>query len=85
MTKEEAWTSLKSQMDVPDIKNPLPDTLHVKVISQEHVDSAVNEIKQLKGVEGVQYAQELAGKLRQVSNITNIATLTILISFSLAD
>ncbi|OGH96645.1 MAG: hypothetical protein A2104_05385 [Candidatus Melainabacteria bacterium GWF2_32_7] len=79
ITKDKAWEDLKSQMDVPDISNPLPDTLHVKVAKQDKVDNIVNQIKQVKGVEGVQYAQQLAVKLQKVNDITNIATFIVLI------
>jgi len=79
VTKEKAWHDLKAQMDVPDIRNPLPDTLHVRVKDQNEVESVVNRIKELRGVEGVQYAKDLARKLQSVSNITNIATFIILI------
>ncbi|OGI19222.1 MAG: hypothetical protein A2287_01475 [Candidatus Melainabacteria bacterium RIFOXYA12_FULL_32_12] len=79
ITKDKAWEDLKSQMDVPDISNPLPDTLHVKVAKQDKVDNIVNQIKQVKGVEGVQYAQQLAVKLQKVNDITNIATFIVLL------
>lgn len=78
ITKDQAWTDLKSQMDVPNIKNPLPDTLHVRVQDQHQVDNVVSQIKQLKGVEGVQYAQQLAVKLKKVIDITNIAAFIVL-------
>lgn len=79
ITKDRAWEDLRTQMDVPDIKNPLPDTLHVKVANQEKVENIVNKIKQVKGVEGVQYAQQLAIKLQKVIDITNIVAFIVLI------
>ncbi|EKE02457.1 MAG: hypothetical protein ACD_20C00383G0009 [uncultured bacterium] len=79
ITKDQAWVDLKAQMDVPDIKNPLPDTLHVKVANQNKVDHVVKQIKQLRGVDGVQYAQQLAEKLQKVSDVTNIATFLVLV------
>jgi len=77
--KEQAWHDLKNQMDVPDIRNPLPDTIHVKVINQRYIDQVVNRIKGINGVEGVQYAKQLARKIQSLSDITNIATVIVLI------
>lgn len=79
VTKGEAWDSLRRQMDVPDIRNPLPDTLHVKITNPEYVNQIVERIKHINGVEGVQYAQDLARKMQQVNDITNIATFVVLI------
>jgi cell division transport system permease protein len=77
--KEQAWRDLKNQMDVPDISNPLPDTIHVRVINQKYIDGVVNKIKVIRGVEGVQYAKQLARKIQSLSDITNIATVIVLI------
>jgi cell division transport system permease protein len=79
ITKDQAWDDLKSQMDVPNIKNPLPDTLHVKVNDQSKVEQVVTGIKQIKGVEGVKYAQDLAVKLQKVNDVANVVSLVILI------
>lgn len=77
--KEQAWKDLKTQMDVPDITNPLPDTIHVKVSNQRHIEQVVSKIKELNGVEGVQYAKQLARKIQSLSDIANIATLIVLL------
>ncbi len=79
VTKDKAWQNLKKQMDVPDIKNPLPDTLHVRVKDQNRVENTVNLIKKLDAVDGVQYAQQLARKLQRIGEITNIATFVVII------
>lgn len=77
--KEEAWTNLKQQMNVPDIRNPLPDTLRVKVVSPKGIDNTVESIKGIRGVEGVQYARKLADRVQRVGDVTNIVTLIILV------
>lgn len=79
ITKEKAWTDLKKQMDVPDIKNPLPDTLRVKIASQKDINYLTNYLKQADGVEGIQYPKQLANKVQHINNITNIATIVVLI------
>lgn len=77
--KEKAWSDLKKQMNVPNIKNPLPDTLRIKVNSNKHIDYIVSRIKKTNGVEGIQYAQQLARKIQTIADITKIAAIVILI------
>jgi len=77
--KEQAWASLKKEMDVPDIKNPLPDTLRVKVKNQNEVASAIKQIKALPEVESIQYSQDIAEKIIKIGNVTNVATVVVLI------
>lgn len=79
ISKDQAWGNLKKQMDVPDIKNPLPDTLRVSVVSTKNIDNTVNNIKAVSGVEGVQYAKQLADKIQRVGDVTNIVSLVILV------
>lgn len=78
ITKEEAWEELKKQMDVPDIKNPLPDTLRVKVKNQGEIEYLIKKIKELKSVESTQYSRDIVEKIVKIGNITNIATFIIL-------
>jgi len=77
--REKAWTELKQEMEVPDIKNPLPDTLRVKVKTQDEIDFVIGNIKKNSSVEGVQYAKQIADKISKFGNITNIATLVVLL------
>ena len=77
--KEKAWDDLKKQMDVPSITNPLPDTLRIKVTDNKHIDMVVARIKAMRGVESIQYAQQLAIKIQTIADITKIAALVILV------
>lgn len=79
ITKEQAWSDLKKQMDVPNIKNPLPDTLRVKLRPQANSNKIVDYMKTMSGVEGIQFPKQLADKVQQVSNITNVAIVIILL------
>ena len=36
--REDSWANLKKEMSLPDIDNPLPDTLHVKVDNPENLE-----------------------------------------------
>ena len=45
ISKEKAWNNLKKDIDVPDIENPLPDTLHVKVDMVNNMDAVMYGVK----------------------------------------
>lgn len=77
--KEESWTNLQREMSLPDISNPLPDTLHVKVDKPENITSVFNNIKQLQSVEDMSYAQDLAKKIQALNHVVNTITILVVI------
>ncbi|MDR1326906.1 MAG: ABC transporter permease [Heliobacteriaceae bacterium] len=81
--KETSWVNLKREMDLPDIDNPLPDTLHVKVDKPENIEFVFKELKTLKSVEDVSYAQELAKRIQALNNIVNTITVFVVIMMAI--
>lgn len=79
ITKETSWRDLKREIDIPDIENPLPDTLHVKVDKPENINSVFNQIKSLSVVADMSYAQELAKKIQFLNNVVNTTTFFVVI------
>ena len=77
--KASSWANLKREMDLPDIDNPLPDTLHVKVDKPENIEEVFKNVKQLKSVEDMSYAQDLAKKLEALNRIVNTITIFVVI------
>lgn len=77
--KEDSWVNLKREMNLPDISNPLPDTLHVKVDKPENITPVFNNIKQLKSVEDMSYAQDLAKKIQALNHVVNTITVLVVI------
>lgn len=77
--KEESWTNLQREMNLPDISNPLPDTLHVKVDKPENITPVFNNIKQLQSVEDMSYAQDLAKKIQALNHVVNTITVLVVI------
>lgn len=77
-TKEKAWADMKKQMNVPDIANPLPDTLHVKVKKQEYTDAVIGKIKKFDEVEDVRFMKDLSDKIKLASDIGKAITLIVL-------
>lgn len=78
-TKDKAWAEMKKQMQVPDIKNPLPDTLHVKVKKQEYSAPVIEKIKKMDEVEDVRFTKDLADRIRIASDIGKAVTLVVLL------
>ena len=73
---EDAWTQMKQQFDsLPDIKNPLPDTVHVKVASPEQVNPVVTAVESMDGVEKVNYPYAVVKKLQQVAQAISFVGL----------
>ncbi len=77
--KSSSWANLKREMDLPDIENPLPDTLHVKVDKPENIEQVFKNVKQLTSVEDMSYAQDLAKKIEALNRIVNMITVFVVI------
>ncbi len=77
--KEKSWSDLKRELDISDIDNPLPDTLHVKIDVPEHTNEVFSKIKALSVVEDMSYAQELAKKIQFLNKVVNTTTVFVVI------
>ena len=78
-TKKESWDSLKRELDLHGIENPLPDTLRVKVDKPENISEVFNQIKPISGVEDLGYAKELAEKMQVLTNVVNVSMIFVII------
>ena len=78
-TKDESWGSLKQELGLHDIENPLPDTLRVKVDKPENINDVFNQIKPIQGVEDLGYAKELAKKMQVVTHVVNTTMIFVII------
>ena len=77
--KEQSWADLKREMKLPDVSNPLPDTLHVKVDKPENIDDVFAKVKNLTSVEDMSYAQDLAKKIQMLNHVVNTITVLVVI------
>ena len=77
--KDVSWANLKREMNLPDVSNPLPDTLHVKVDKPENIESVFNKIKELSSVEDMSYAQELTKRIQTLNHVVNTITVFVVI------
>ena len=78
-TKDESWGTLKQELGLHDIENPLPDTLRVKVDKPENIDDVFNKIKPIQGVEDIGYAKELAKKMQVLMHVVNTTMIFVII------
>lgn len=75
--KEDSWKSLRKDIDLPNISNPLPDTLHVKVDNPVNINSVLSAIKINSFVEDTGYAEEFAKRLQIITHVVNTTTLLV--------
>lgn len=76
----EELPELKKLLENPDtheLSNPFPATLEVSLTDIDKMKTIGEEIRQLPGVEGVEYNQNLALQLRQIENAVQIVGFTI--------
>lgn len=76
--KEKAWEDFKKETNVPDIENPLPDTLRIKVNDREKIEGIITDIKKLPSIEDIQYSKHIVDKILKISKVTDITSLILL-------
>lgn len=77
--KEVSWKTLRDEIELPNITNPLPDTLHVKVTKPNRINSVLKQIKTVDEVEDTGYAADLAKKIQLLTHVINTATAVVTI------
>jgi cell division transport system permease protein len=81
--KADSWQKLKNEISLPNIDNPLPDTLHVKVDDPENLQTVYDEIKKVKSVEDMSYPKELASKMEMVNHVVKTITIAVILIMAL--
>lgn len=79
ISKETAWKNFKRDIDVPEVENPLPDTLHVKVDMVDNLDSVLAQVKSTSGVSDTGYAKEWVKKFRTLNKVSHTVTLLVVV------
>jgi cell division transport system permease protein len=77
--RDKAWDEMRAEYQVPDIANPLPDTLHVKMRDFRFIEDAGNQIKAMDGVEKIQFPHEVLKKVQDIAKITSLVGLAVTI------
>lgn len=76
--KAESWSKLRTEMSLPNIDNPLPDTLHVKVDKPENLQIVFDNIRKIPAVEDMSYAKDLASKIELINHVVKTITLVVI-------
>ena len=79
ITKEEAWSGMKSELGLQDVANPLPDTLRVRIDKPDNIPSVFNKLKSVPGVDDLGYAKELAKKIQLLTHVANTTMVFVVI------
>lgn len=83
VSKEKAWQDMKANYQVPDIQNPLPETLHVQLDDQKFLESTAETLKATKGVEEIYFAKNILRQLQKVSRITSVVGMAVYTFFGI--
>ncbi len=79
ISREASWAELKREIEMPDVQNPLPDTLHIKVDDPKNIELVMGEIKHVNGVSDLSYAKDLVTKFQMINKISHTITLVVVI------
>ena len=79
ISKTESWTNFRKELDVPDISNPLPDTLHIKLDDTKNMPHVLKALEKVSGIDDTSYAKELVQKFEMINAIINTATLVFVV------
>lgn len=83
VSKEKSWNDMKREINMPDVENPLPDTLHVKVDNMKNIDTVMTEVKKLPDIQDTGYAKELVQKVEVLNKVSHTVTLVVVVIASL--
>ncbi|MBD1825861.1 ABC transporter permease [Cyanobacteria bacterium FACHB-DQ100] len=86
VSKEQAWSGLVQELGLSNLKdatqqlqgNPLVDELRVKARSSEAVPALAEKLKNIRGVEEVQYVSEAVQRMAQLSRGFNSMSTAII-------
>ncbi len=79
ISKDKSWHELKKEIAVPDIDNPLPNTLHVKVDKTKNISKVMTALEGVNGIDDTSYARDLIKKFEIINQISHTVTLFVVI------
>ena len=79
ISRDASWAELKQEIEVPDVQNPLPDTLHIKVDEPKNIEEVMDKVKPIEGVNDISYAKDLVQKFQMINQISHTITLVVVI------
>lgn len=80
--KERAWMDMQKDYPLPDIENPLPDTIHLQMRDVKYIPETVERIKSYPEIAAVNYAKKVLDKINGITKGTSV--VGIVVSFFLS-
>ncbi len=75
--KEVAWQEMQHTFKVAAISNPLPNTLHVRLVSADQVEVVAPKLKLLSGIENIRYPLKVAKKINDIRHFLELAGIVV--------
>lgn len=65
--REKAWADMQKEYPLPDVDNPLPDTIHIQMTQESFIPETVKALRKNKNIVTVQYAKKVLDKIRGIT------------------
>lgn len=82
--KDIAWAEMQSSFKVASLNNPLPNTLHIQLVSADVVETTAARLKLMNGIEHVRYPLKVARNINRFRHFLEAAGIAITVSLSAA-
>ncbi len=77
VSKEKAWFDMQQEYPMPDIENPLPDTIHVQMANESFIPETVQKMREYPEITLVQYAKKVLDKIRGITRGTSLVGILV--------
>jgi len=77
ITKEKAWSDWQKENPLPDIQNPLPDTIHIQMTNINEIPKTVDLLRQSPHIIAVQYAKKVLDKVRGITQGASLVGILV--------
>jgi len=84
ISKDVAWEEMQKSLHVASVTNPLPNTLHIKVLSTSKVEDIASRIKLLGSVENVRFPLQVARRLNHFRQFLEVAGFALTAALTIA-
>jgi cell division transport system permease protein len=77
------WNDLKKEISLPNIQNPLPNTLHIKLDNTKYINDVMGKLTTVKGIDDTSYHKDLVKSFELINNISRTVTFFVVIISSI--
>lgn len=77
ISKEKAWADMQREYPMPDVENPLPDTIHIQMNSENYIPDTVEKLKKFPNIATVQYAKKVLDKIKGIARGASLVGITV--------